>query len=195
MCSTTSPPSTSLKALSFNIFKNSSLISSLEFVIIGELVCSSSHFFVSSKLAIVQSLMRTANAAAKPCQGDSSGILTVTGSIYTSNGEPVVDYKPYSFPAGVVVVPDVKVEANTTCSYSTDIYKDIMKAQLKNIKKDGYTRFQHQEQYKHVGPEVTRSQEGKRSQDDDKRLCLLDDLKEFKITFMSSQRYKPNPKD
>ncbi|GJT99609.1 hypothetical protein Tco_1109948 [Tanacetum coccineum] len=58
---------------------------------------------------------------------------------------------------------------------------------LKNIKKDGYIRFQHQEQYEHVGPEVTRSQEGKRSQDDDKRLCLVDDLKEFKITFMSSQ--------
>ncbi|GJY75016.1 hypothetical protein Tco_0479447 [Tanacetum coccineum] len=50
------------------------------------------------------------------------------------------------------------------------------------------------EQYEHVGPEVTRSQEGKRSQDDDKRLCLVDDLKEFKITFMSSQRYKPKPK-
>ncbi|GKA26332.1 hypothetical protein Tco_0712441 [Tanacetum coccineum] len=49
---------------------------------------------------------------------------------------------------------------------------------LKNIKKDGYTRFQHQEQYEHVGPEVTRSQEGKRSQDEDKRLCLVDDLKE-----------------
>ncbi|GJX54804.1 hypothetical protein Tco_0283173 [Tanacetum coccineum] len=65
---------------------------------------------------------------------------------------------------------------------------------LKNIKKDGYTRFQHQEQYEHVGPEVTRSQEGKRSQDDDKRLCLVDDLKEFKITFMSSQRYKSEPK-
>ncbi|GJR04880.1 hypothetical protein Tco_0527864 [Tanacetum coccineum] len=57
---------------------------------------------------------------------------------------------------------------------------------LKNIKKDGYIRFQHQEQYEHVGPEVTRSQEGKRSQDDDKRLCLVDDLKEFKITFMST---------
>ncbi|GJV54937.1 integrase, catalytic region, zinc finger, CCHC-type containing protein [Tanacetum coccineum] len=64
----------------------------------------------------------------------------------------------------------------TICSYSTDICKDIMKAQ--NIKKDGYTRFQHQEQYRHVGLEVTRSQEGKRSQDDDKRLCLVDDLKE-----------------
>ncbi|GJS71263.1 hypothetical protein Tco_0704104 [Tanacetum coccineum] len=50
-----------------------------------------------------------------------------------------------------------------------------------NIKKDGYTRFQHQEQYEHVGPEVTRSQEGKRSQNDDKRLCLVDDLKEVQV--------------
>ncbi|GKC36389.1 hypothetical protein Tco_1048773 [Tanacetum coccineum] len=49
---------------------------------------------------------------------------------------------------------------------------------LKNIKKDGYTCFQHQEQYEYVGPEVTRSQEGKSSQDDVKRLCLVDDLKE-----------------
>ncbi|GJR81708.1 hypothetical protein Tco_0152493 [Tanacetum coccineum] len=52
---------------------------------------------------------------------------------------------------------------------------DIMDS---NIKKDDYTRFQHQEQYEHVGPEVTRLQEGKSLQDDDKRLCLIEDLKE-----------------
>ncbi|GJS72899.1 hypothetical protein Tco_0705740 [Tanacetum coccineum] len=44
-----------LKALSCNIFKNSSPISSLEFAIIGELVCSPFPFFVSSKLAIALS--------------------------------------------------------------------------------------------------------------------------------------------
>ncbi|GJT63581.1 hypothetical protein Tco_1015061 [Tanacetum coccineum] len=49
-------------------------------------------------------------------------------------------------------------------------------------------------QYKHVGPKVTRSQEDKRLQDDVKRLCLVDDLKRKKITFISSQRYKPKPK-
>ncbi|GKD08099.1 hypothetical protein Tco_1187784 [Tanacetum coccineum] len=54
-------------------------------------------------------------------------------------------------------------------------------------------KLSYQEQYEHVGPEVTRSQEGKRSQNDDKRLCLVDDLKKFKITFMSSQRYKSKP--
>ncbi|GJY74573.1 hypothetical protein Tco_0479004 [Tanacetum coccineum] len=104
-------------------------------------------------------VMRTASAAAKPCQGDSSEFYRIIGSFLT-----------------MVAVSPCQVEANTTCSYSTDIYKDIMKAQ--NIKKDGYTCFQHQEQYEHVGPEVTRSQEGKSSQDDVKRLCLVDDLKE-----------------
>ncbi|GJY15324.1 hypothetical protein Tco_0385746 [Tanacetum coccineum] len=47
-----------------------------------------------------------------------------------------------------------------------------------NFKKDEYTSFQEQEKYEHVGPKVTSSQDGKRSQDDDKILCLADDLKE-----------------
>nr|GEX43434.1 hypothetical protein [Tanacetum cinerariifolium] len=57
-------------------------------------------------------------------------------------------------------------------------------------------KLSYQEKYEHVGPEVTRSQESKRSQaskrsqDDDKRLCLVDDLKEFKITFISSKILK-----
>ncbi|GKB60535.1 homeodomain-like protein [Tanacetum coccineum] len=61
-----------------------------------------------------------------------------------------------------------------TCSYSTDIYKDIMKAQLS-----------YQEKYEHVGP---KSQDHKMARllDDVKRLCLVDDLKKFKITFISS---------
>ncbi|GJY80752.1 reverse transcriptase domain-containing protein [Tanacetum coccineum] len=39
-------------------------------------------------------------------------------------------------------------------------------------------KLSYQEKYEHVGPDVTRSQEGKRSKDDDKRLGLIDDLKE-----------------
>ncbi|GJZ32282.1 hypothetical protein Tco_0577718 [Tanacetum coccineum] len=72
-----------------------------------------------------------------------------------------------------------------------DSYKDGV--ELKDIKKDGYTCFQYQEHYEHVGSKVTSAQEGKISQDDDKRLYLADDLKRLKITFMSSQRYKSNP--
>ncbi|GKB30549.1 hypothetical protein Tco_0869950 [Tanacetum coccineum] len=79
-----------------------------------------------------------------------------------------------------------------SCYHTSSISDEVLK--LKNIKKDVYTRFQRQEHYEHVGPEVTRSQEVKRSQDDEKRLCLVDDLKKFKIIFMSSQRYKPKPK-
>ncbi|GJU63002.1 hypothetical protein Tco_1244837 [Tanacetum coccineum] len=56
---------------------------------------------------------------------------------------------------------------------------------LKNIKKDGYTCFQHQEQYEHDGPVVTRLQEGQRSQDDDNRLCLVDDLKDTSSSLKS----------
>ncbi|GKD50184.1 hypothetical protein Tco_1279160, partial [Tanacetum coccineum] len=51
---------------------------------------------------------------------------------------------------------------------------------LKNFKKDDYTSFQDQEKYEHVGPKVTSTQEGKISKDDDKRLCLDDDLKKLK---------------
>ncbi|GJZ54583.1 hypothetical protein Tco_0609468 [Tanacetum coccineum] len=51
---------------------------------------------------------------------------------------------------------------------------------LKNFKKDDYTSFQDQEKYEHVGPKVTSTQEGKISQDDDKRLYSADDLKKFK---------------
>ncbi|GJV69664.1 ty3-gypsy retrotransposon protein [Tanacetum coccineum] len=51
---------------------------------------------------------------------------------------------------------------------------------LKNFKKDDYTSFQDQEKYEHVSPKVTSTQEGKISQDDDKRLYSADDLKKLK---------------
>ncbi|GJY72151.1 hypothetical protein Tco_0475854, partial [Tanacetum coccineum] len=59
-------------------------------------------------------------------------------------------------------------------SWSDEVLK------LKNFKKDDYTIFQDQEKYEHVGPKVTSTQEGKISKDDDKRLCLDDDLKKLK---------------
>ncbi|GJV95065.1 hypothetical protein Tco_1546642 [Tanacetum coccineum] len=54
-------------------------------------------------------------------------------------------------------------------------------------------KLSYQEKYEHAGP---KSQDYKmaRLQDDVKRLCLVDNLKKFKITFISSQRYKSNPK-
>ncbi|GJT11091.1 hypothetical protein Tco_0858133 [Tanacetum coccineum] len=67
------------------------------------------------------------------------------------------------------MVMEVPVQADSKNSTTDEVLK------LKNIKKDGYTRFQHQEQHEHVGPEVTISQ------DDEKRLCLVDDLKEVQV--------------
>ncbi|GJV61869.1 reverse transcriptase domain-containing protein [Tanacetum coccineum] len=55
---------------------------------------------------------------------------------------------------------------------------------LKNFKKDATLKLSkstNQEWYKHVGPEVTRSQMTK-SQDGEMRLCLVDDLTVLKIT-------------
>nr|GEX24159.1 hypothetical protein [Tanacetum cinerariifolium] len=49
---------------------------------------------------------------------------------------------------------------------------------LKNFKKDEITSFQEQEKYEHVGSKVISTQDGKRSQDYDSRLCSADDLKE-----------------
>ncbi|GJW83081.1 hypothetical protein Tco_0156226 [Tanacetum coccineum] len=66
-----------------------------------------------------------------------------------------------------------RVKFIATCSYPTDI---ILK--LKKFKKDDYTSFQDKERYEHAGPKVTSSQVRKRSQDDDKRFDLADDLKE-----------------
>nr|GFA40263.1 hypothetical protein [Tanacetum cinerariifolium] len=43
-----------------------------------------------------------------------------------------------------------------------------------------------QERYEHVVLKVKISQDGKRSQVDNNRLCLVDDLKKFKIIFKSS---------
>ncbi|GJU90845.1 hypothetical protein Tco_1303268 [Tanacetum coccineum] len=53
---------------------------------------------------------------------------------------------------------------------------------LKNFKKDDYTSFQDKERYEHVGLKVTRSQEGKRSQDDEKRRSLGRHLEEIHVT-------------
>ncbi|GJX74715.1 hypothetical protein Tco_0313310, partial [Tanacetum coccineum] len=76
-------------------------------------------------------------------------------------------------------------------SAGNPIKEILLKLNLPNhrILKDGGEEFQErcliqafktkkQQQYEHVGLKVTSTQDGKRSQDDDLRLCLVDDLKE-----------------
>ncbi|GKA62210.1 hypothetical protein Tco_0761729 [Tanacetum coccineum] len=63
---------------------------------------------------------------------------------------------------------------------SKNLYGSDEVLKLKNFKRDENTSFQEQEKYEHVDPKVTSTQEGKRSQDDDKRLYSPDDLKMLK---------------
>ncbi|GJY43266.1 hypothetical protein Tco_0431479 [Tanacetum coccineum] len=87
--------------------------------------------------------MRTASAAAKPCQGDSSEFYLITGSIYTDQ-------------RGTVVLLTIGA------ADSQRIPDEVLK--LKNLKKDALLnlfKFTYQERYEHVGPEVTSSQDGK----------------------------------
>ncbi|GKB28115.1 hypothetical protein Tco_0867516, partial [Tanacetum coccineum] len=68
---------------------------------------------------------------------------------------------------------------------ATRIPDEVLK--LKNLKKDALLKlfkFTYQERYEHVGPEVTSSQDG------ETRLCLVDDLKVFKVTFSHSRQDK-----
>ncbi|GKA03694.1 hypothetical protein Tco_0676475 [Tanacetum coccineum] len=92
--------------------------------------------------------MRTASAAAKPCQGDSSEFYLITGSIYTDQ-------------RGTVVLPTIGA-ADSRRTSATLIPDEVLK--LKNLKKDALLKlfkFTYQERYEHVGPEVTSSQDGK----------------------------------
>ncbi|GKA89296.1 hypothetical protein Tco_0811108 [Tanacetum coccineum] len=68
-------------------------------------------------------IMRTASTAAKPCQEDSSEFYLITGSIYTDQRGTVV------FPM-MAVARCGRFRFIAACSYSTDIHKDIMKAQV-----------------------------------------------------------------
>ncbi|GJX60502.1 hypothetical protein Tco_0291892 [Tanacetum coccineum] len=80
----------------------------------------------------------------------------------------------------VLVIPMVaaagprQVRFIATCSYSTDISKATMKAQMT------IQAVKMKKKYEHVGLKVTSTQEGKISQDDDMRLYSADDLKKLK---------------
>ncbi|GKD23667.1 hypothetical protein Tco_1225370 [Tanacetum coccineum] len=185
--------------------------------------------------------MRTASAAAKPYQGDSSEFYLITGNIYADQREPWYsrrlvqlipdesfrhsDTERLSRSDEVLKLKNFKKDAPLKLFKSTNqeryehgvqrSHSRQDKEQAQDLKsmittsnhklmievkdyehktkvevKDGYTRFQHHEQYEHVGPEVTRSQEGKRLQDDDKRLCLVDDLKEVQDSHNKSSLYR-----
>ncbi|GKA98034.1 hypothetical protein Tco_0825928 [Tanacetum coccineum] len=67
--------------------------------------------------------MRTASTAVKPCQENSLEFYLITSSIYTDQRGTMV------FPM-VAAARRGRVRFIAVCSYSTDNYKDIMKAQV-----------------------------------------------------------------
>ncbi|GKB35421.1 hypothetical protein Tco_0880363 [Tanacetum coccineum] len=80
--------------------------------------------------------LMVASAAAKPCQGDSLKLFLITGNIYTDQ-------------RGTMALLMIGVADSQ---------------RLKNLKKDATLKLfksTNPERYEHVGPEVTRSQDGK----------------------------------
>ncbi|GJS85659.1 hypothetical protein Tco_0752200 [Tanacetum coccineum] len=77
----------------------------------------------SNKLMVDVLVMRTASTDVKPYQEDSSEFYLITGSIYTDQRGTVV------FPMATAARRG-RVRFKASCSYSTDIHKDIMKAQV-----------------------------------------------------------------
>ncbi|GJS00345.1 hypothetical protein Tco_0316853 [Tanacetum coccineum] len=87
-----------------------------------------------------------------------------------------------------------KIEITESGETSKKVCDKVLK--LKNFKKDAslkLSKLSYQEKYEHVGPKL-QDHKMARLQDNLKRLCLVDDLKKFKIVFISSQRYKSKPK-
>ncbi|GJR52623.1 hypothetical protein Tco_1403144 [Tanacetum coccineum] len=104
-------------------------------------------------------------------EGDSLEFYLITGRIYTDQ-------------RGTMVLLTISVVDSRRTS-ATLIPDEVLK--LKNLKKDALLKlfkFTYQERYEHVGPEVTSLQDG------EMRLCLIDDLKVFKITFSHSSQDK-----
>nr|GEU79663.1 hypothetical protein [Tanacetum cinerariifolium] len=82
-------------------------------------------------------------------------------------------------------IPLDSVGASYEVSVSAEGVEELKrKVMIKGEKKEVILTLR----YEHVGPKVTSAQDG------EKRLCLVDDLKKLKITFMSNQRYKSKPK-
>ncbi|GJU16381.1 hypothetical protein Tco_1144347 [Tanacetum coccineum] len=81
------------------------------------------------------------------------------------------------------------------CSDTTHLSRSVNVLKLKNFKKDVTLKLyksSNQEWYEHVGPEVASPQDDKVQ--DQKRLCLVDDLNMLKITMSNtSSRNKLNP--
>ncbi|GKA50941.1 hypothetical protein Tco_0744137 [Tanacetum coccineum] len=125
-------------------------------------------------------IMSTASAAAKPCQGDSSEFYLITGNVVVMRMASAAA-KPCqedSLEFYLITAGSRQVKIHSHMLILDQHIDEVLK--LKNFKKDENTSFQEQKKFEHVGLKVTSTQDGKRSQDDDSRLCTADDLKKDK---------------
>ncbi|GJV33852.1 hypothetical protein Tco_1394252 [Tanacetum coccineum] len=82
----------------------------------------------------------------------------------------------------------VEVPDSSNCSRQVKIHSRMLildqqideVLKLKTSRKMTIKAFKDQEKYEHVSPKVTSVQDGKSLQVDNKRLCLVDDLKKLK---------------
>ncbi|GJV76551.1 hypothetical protein Tco_1508135 [Tanacetum coccineum] len=116
-------------------------------------------------LALRQKLERLATSAGNPVKEillklnlpDHKSILTDLKVTLTKHGRMT---KPYSFPrfiANCFNAGYLKMEVKISATLIPYIFLEVTKISRKMVT----LAFEHQEQYEHVGSEVTRSQEGK----------------------------------
>ncbi|GKB29974.1 hypothetical protein Tco_0869375, partial [Tanacetum coccineum] len=102
------------------------------------------------------------------------------------------------FVSGREYEEDIRLLERTADPYGFEVKMDVERrsVKVKELQERCIIKafkLKNQEKYEHVGPK-SQDQKMARLEDGVKRLCLVDDLKKFKIIFMSSQRYKSNPK-
>ncbi|GJS32634.1 hypothetical protein Tco_0531016 [Tanacetum coccineum] len=101
--------------------------------------------------------------------------------------DPAIQITPLIDTVISMVTDNINTHTTNHTRLSSNVCDLLLERQFKRISKallvegsykdgDGDTMFQ-QSQYEHVGPQDTRPQDGERSQDDDQRLDLADDLK------------------
>ncbi|GJR16811.1 hypothetical protein Tco_0965338 [Tanacetum coccineum] len=116
-------------------------------------------------------VMRTASTAVKPCQEDFLEFYLITGTIYTDQLRNMIATEE---------ARRGRTSATLISSFLKRRSVKVKELQERCIIKA--FKLKNQEKYEHVSSKVTSTQDGKTPQEDDKRLCLVDDLKRLKFT-------------
>ncbi|GJW36641.1 hypothetical protein Tco_0059561 [Tanacetum coccineum] len=112
----------------------------------------------------------------------------VKGLVRELSGEQLVRY------SNPMIQPEPEGSTQGYLLDSVEVLRSFLTdSKLKNFKKDGALKLfksTNQEMYEHVDPKFTRFTRWQSLQDGKTRLCLVDDLKVFKITFSHTSQDK-----